>query len=31
VGLPSIGTWTEAGNFRLVRSFGYDDFRNRLS
>ena len=31
VGLPSIGIWTEAGNFRLVRAFGYDDFRNRLS
>jgi carboxynorspermidine decarboxylase len=31
VGLPSIGIWTEGGAFRLVRSFGYEDFRSRLS
>ncbi len=28
---PSIGLWTEDGTFRLVRTFGYEDYRNRLS
>lgn len=28
---PSIGLWTEDGIFRLVRTFGYEDYRNRLS
>lgn len=28
---PSIGLWTEDGIFRLVRTFGYKDYRNRLS
>jgi carboxynorspermidine decarboxylase len=31
VNLPSIGIWTEEDVFRLVRSFGYEDYRNRLS
>jgi carboxynorspermidine decarboxylase len=30
VGLPCIGVW-DAGQFELVKSFGYDDFRSRLS
>jgi carboxynorspermidine decarboxylase len=30
VGLPCIGEW-HAGQFKLVKSFGYDDFRSRLS
>lgn len=28
---PSIGLWTEDDRFQLVRSFGYEDYRNRLS
>jgi carboxynorspermidine decarboxylase len=28
---PSIGIWTGDGEFRLVRKFGYEDYRNRLS
>jgi carboxynorspermidine decarboxylase len=28
---PSIGIWTGDGEFRLVREFGYEDYRNRLS
>jgi carboxynorspermidine decarboxylase len=28
---PSIGIWTKAGQFRLIREFGYDDYKNRLS
>jgi carboxynorspermidine decarboxylase len=28
---PSIGIWREQGGFELVRTFGYDDFKNRLS
>jgi len=31
VGLPSIGIWAEGGDFRLVKTFKYEDFRNRLS
>ncbi|UZR94896.1 carboxynorspermidine decarboxylase [Chondrinema litorale] len=31
VNLPSIGIWTEEGEFKLVRKFGYEDYRNRLS
>jgi len=31
VGLPSIGIWTEQDEFKLVRSFGYEDYKNRLS
>jgi carboxynorspermidine decarboxylase len=28
---PSIGIWTKAGEFRLIREFGYKDYKNRLS
>lgn len=28
---PSIGIWTKEGNFRLIKEFGYEDYRNRLS
>jgi carboxynorspermidine decarboxylase len=28
---PSIGIWTGDGEFHLVREFGYEDYRNRLS
>jgi len=28
---PSIGIWTNAGKFRLLREFGYSDYKNRLS
>ena len=28
---PSIGIWTEGDKFRLVRKFGYADYKNRLS
>ena len=28
---PSIGIWTKAGQFRLIREFCYDDYKNRLS
>jgi carboxynorspermidine decarboxylase len=28
---PSIGIWTKEGKFRLIREFGYDDYKNRLS
>ena len=28
---PSIGTLDKQGNFSLIRRFGYQDFRNRLS
>lgn len=31
VGLPSIGIWTEEDDFKLVRKFGYEDYRDRLS
>ncbi len=31
VRLPSIGILTAQGEFRLVRKFGYADYRNRLS
>ncbi|MBI5594226.1 MAG: carboxynorspermidine decarboxylase [Deltaproteobacteria bacterium] len=31
VRLPSIGILTAGGEFRLVRKFGYSDYRNRLS
>ncbi|HAA12809.1 MAG TPA: carboxynorspermidine decarboxylase [Cytophagales bacterium] len=30
VNLPSIGMWTEAGNFQLFKSFGYESFKDRL-
>lgn len=28
---PSIGIWTKEGNFRLLKEFGYDDYKSRLS
>jgi carboxynorspermidine decarboxylase len=28
---PSIGIWTTDGHFRLIREFGYGDYKNRLS
>lgn len=28
---PSIGIWTRDGKFRLIREFGYNDYKNRLS
>ena len=31
VNLPSIGIWTENDQFKLVKTFGYEDFKNRLS
>jgi carboxynorspermidine decarboxylase len=30
--LPSIAVWnSETNNLRVIKQFGYDDFRNRLS
>lgn len=28
---PSIGIWNDATGFKLIRSFGYEDYKNRLS
>jgi len=28
---PSIGIWTRDNKFKLLREFGYEDYRNRLS
>jgi carboxynorspermidine decarboxylase len=28
---PSIGIWTKEGKFRLIREFGYEDYKRRLS
>lgn len=28
---PSIGVWTREGKFRLLKRFGYEDYKNRLS
>jgi carboxynorspermidine decarboxylase len=28
---PSIGIWTKEDEFRLIREFGYEDYKNRLS
>lgn len=28
---PAIGIWTREGEFRLIKEFGYKDYRNRLS
>lgn len=28
---PSIGLWTKEGKFRLIKEFGYEDYKNRLS
>jgi carboxynorspermidine decarboxylase len=27
---PAIGTWSDRG-FTLIRKFGYEDYKNRLS
>jgi len=31
VGLPMIGIWTEKDEFVLVKKFGYEDYKSRLS
>jgi len=31
VNLPSIGIWKEDNSFQLIRSFGYEDYKSRLS
>ncbi|WP_025761543.1 carboxynorspermidine decarboxylase [Dyadobacter tibetensis] len=31
VNLPSIGMWTKENQFELIRSFGYESFKDRLS
>ncbi len=28
---PAIGIWTKEGKFRMIRKFGYRDYKNRLS
>jgi len=28
---PSIGIWTSENTFRLIRKFGYEDYKNRMS
>lgn len=28
---PSIGIWSKDGRFKLIRQFGYEDYKNRLS
>ncbi|MCX6326754.1 MAG: carboxynorspermidine decarboxylase [Bacteroidia bacterium] len=28
---PSIGIWTMEGKFKLIKEFGYEDYKNRLS
>ncbi len=28
---PSIGIWTKNNEFQLIRDFGYDDYKNRMS
>jgi carboxynorspermidine decarboxylase len=28
---PSIGIWTSYGKFKMIREFGYEDYKNRLS
>ena len=28
---PSIGYWHEDGHFELLRSFGYEDYKGKLS
>lgn len=28
---PSIGVWTKENEFRLIREFGYEDYKNRMS
>lgn len=31
INLPSIGIWKENGDFELVRSYGYEEYKSRLS
>ena len=31
IALPSIGIWSEEKGFRLVKRFGYEDYKGRLS
>jgi carboxynorspermidine decarboxylase len=31
VNLPSIGIWEKNGQFRLIKSYGYESFKDRLS
>ncbi|TAG51589.1 MAG: carboxynorspermidine decarboxylase, partial [Runella slithyformis] len=31
VGLPSIAIWQADNTFKLVRSYGYESFKDRLS
>ena len=31
VNLPSIGIWQKDGTFRLVKDYGYESFKDRLS
>ena len=31
VQLPSIATWDEGGGLRIIREFGYNEFKHRLS
>ncbi|GAB3889752.1 carboxynorspermidine decarboxylase [Spirosoma agri] len=31
VNLPSIGVWKESDEFQLIRTYGYDSFKDRLS
>ncbi len=31
INLPSIGIWKENNTFQLIRSFGYNDYKTRLS
>ncbi len=31
VGLPAIGIWTEDNMFKLIRKFGFDSYKDRLS
>ncbi len=31
VNLPSIGIWKQNGSFKLIKSFGYEDYKSRLS
>lgn len=31
INLPNIGIWREEGRFELVKTFGYPDYRSRLS
>jgi carboxynorspermidine decarboxylase len=30
VGLPSIGVWKENNTFELLKSFGYETFKDRI-